>query len=493
MSETVELKIADGKIEGLLYDGIAAYLGIPYGRPPVGELRWRPPQPAEPWEDVRDCTFFGPSCVQGPRSFQSAMYPKSFRNLDEAGYSEDCLNLNVWTKNDSREGKPVIVFFHGGAFAAGGSSAPVYDGTYLASLDVVFVSVNFRLGIFGLFVHPELAAESENGTAGNYMLMDQLLALKWVRNNIAAFGGDPFNVTVMGQSSGAASAEILAASPAARGLLKNAAVLSYILIDRPFPTQEEMLSSVHTELSIEELRSMPAEQLMIYPDFERNHWLPVVDNGIIPCSMAQLYASGLANNFNMMLGTVGGDSMIGGPFAVMDEQRPSASSFIYRVNLMNSFGDDLAPAVLALYPDDTPELLEESVEHLKRDNLQWLPYRTAKARAEHNEGSTYLYNIICSYPEREALGAFHGVDIPYWLGTIDYQPADLLTEYLVNFARTGCPESDEVPEWRPFDGHYRYLAVPDTDTNEVHEIGSRCDGFWENYPGPAKSGSRKTK
>lgn len=218
-----------GPINGVQEGGVWVYKGIPYAAPPVGELRWKEPQPAEPWKEVRPCTEFGPACPQPSSDDQGG-----FMAVGET--SEDCLYLNVWSPAETPgERLPVMVWIHGGAFRTGAGSQAVYDGVNLAEKDVVVVTINYRLGPLGFFAHPLLTEESPNGSSGNYGLLDQVAALEWVERNIASFGGDPDNVTVFGESAGAMSICDLMASPLAEGLFDRAIVQSGPFLDMGSP------------------------------------------------------------------------------------------------------------------------------------------------------------------------------------------------------------------------------------------------------------------
>jgi para-nitrobenzyl esterase len=236
--EPAIVTIEGGKISGLLSaDGkISIYKGIPFAAPPVGNLRWKAPQPIIPWSGVRKCEAFGASPVQGnPAPF--SMWSAEFLIAKEP-ISEDCLNLNVWTDNGQKNAapRPVIVWIYGGGFGSGGSSCAIYDGEATARKGVVFVSINYRVGAFGFFAHPELTAESGKNASGNYGLMDQIAALQWVKKNIAQFGGDPTNVTIAGQSAGSMSVNCLVASPLAKNLFNKAIAESGAGFARPYPT-----------------------------------------------------------------------------------------------------------------------------------------------------------------------------------------------------------------------------------------------------------------
>ena len=212
-TDPARVRIDTGEVQGALSDGVVAFKGIPFALPPVRELRWRAPQPVKPWSGVREATKFGADCAQEP-------FPGDAAPLGVPS-DEDCLYVNVWTPAKRASGKlPVMVWIYGGGFVNGGSSPPVYDGTPFAKDGVVLVSFNYRLGHFGFFAHPALSAEQAGAPLGNYGLMDQVAALKWVQKNVAAFGGDPKNVTIFGESAGGISVHALMTSPLASGLFQ---------------------------------------------------------------------------------------------------------------------------------------------------------------------------------------------------------------------------------------------------------------------------------
>jgi len=209
-SETGEVAVTGGRVSGVTANGVTSYKGIPFAAPPVGELRWKAPQPVKPWTGVKDGSKFGPACMQDANMARVFNAPPEF--------SEDCLYLNVWTPAKSAsDALPVMVWIYGGGFVGGQTSVPAYDGMHLAQKGVVLVSVAYRLGVFGFMAHPELSHESDKGS-GNYGLQDQIAGLQWVKANIAKFGGNPNRVTIFGESAGGMSVSMLAASPAAKGL-----------------------------------------------------------------------------------------------------------------------------------------------------------------------------------------------------------------------------------------------------------------------------------
>jgi len=262
---------------------ISVFRGIPFAAPPVGERRWRPPEPAARWEGVRTAAEFAPSCMQKE---QRRLLPWTEEYMPQNALSEDCLALNVWTGAASdAERRPVLVYIHGGAYTGGSGEVRVYDGEALAARGVIVVTFNYRLGVFGFFAHPGLTEQSGHGASGNYGLMDQIAALAWVQRNVAAFGGDPDNVTLAGQSAGAGSVHLLSASPLARGLFRRAIAQS-----GPWDVRQRLLERGQAEpsglelargRSLAELRALPAQQLRDQAVASGLPFRPIIDGWVV--------------------------------------------------------------------------------------------------------------------------------------------------------------------------------------------------------------------
>ena len=310
---TTQLKLNDGIIEGVLEkSGIRAYKNIPYATPPIGILRWKSPQPVQPWAGIRECKTFGNSPVQvAPEPVY--MWSEEFL-IPKQPIGEDCLYLNVWTgAKTQNEKKPVIVWIHGGGFSAGSGSVPIYDGEALAKKGVVFVNINYRLGIFGFFAHPDLSKEVSQKASGNYGMMDMIAALKWVKQNISVFGGDPNNVTIAGQSAGSVAVVYLIASPMAKGLFNKAiaqsgagllsreTTLSFDGLPNLQQTETEGLkiASQLNAKNVDELRKIPANELFRQIRF-RAH--PIIDGYILPENVADIFKKNKQNNIALLTG-----------------------------------------------------------------------------------------------------------------------------------------------------------------------------------------------
>lgn len=286
--------------------GVFAYKGIPFAQPPVDELRWKAPISLDSWSGTLNASEFGPICEQGnPSPF--LMWTQEFIAPADS-LSEDCLTLNIWTQEGNPDAKrPVIVFIHGGGFSSGSGSVPIYDGDALAQKGVVFVTINYRVGIFGFFSHPELSAESTDGVSGNYGLLDQIAALKWIQENIEAFGGDPGNITIAGQSAGAFSVNYLVLSPLAKGLFHRAiaesggAIISTGGRGQSLETAEERGERLGFELgsnSLNSLRQLSAKTLLEY----NQGFSPIIDGYVLPATGYELLSTGKYNQVPTIVG-----------------------------------------------------------------------------------------------------------------------------------------------------------------------------------------------
>ena len=457
-----------GTVEGIVApSGVREFRGIPYAAPPVRELRWRPPQPAPRWTGVRKADRFADQCMQG-RIFSDMV----FRN---AGISEDCLYLNVWTPaaatKTPRGGAPVLVYFYGGGFVAGDGSEPRYDGESMARRGIVVVTMSYRLGIFGFFSHPELTAESPRHASGNYALMDQTAALRWVRDNIAAFGGDPKQVTIAGESAGSFSVSAQMASPLAKGLFARAigesgaffsAVLSTPTLAETEQNGVKFAEGVGAP-SLAALRALSAYELLMamarqdLPRFGAN-----VDGWFFPEVPADIYAAGKQAHVPLLAGWNSEESSARG---VMQETPDSAS---VRATLARLFGDRAAEAA-KVFPASTPDEALQSMTDLASD--RFIGFSTWKWLDVHGHTSgqpvyRYLYarprpaTVATSGPGAAPAGrgAVHSAEIEYALGNLgtnkvfawtpdDYKVSATMQDYFANFIRTGNPNGAGLPEW----------------------------------------------
>src|SRR5262249_14218117 len=307
------VRVEGGQISGSAADGVRAFKGIPYAAPPVGTLRWKAPQPVVPWSGVRQCDAFGPECPQAPYPSASMYYTPPQKQ------SEDCLYLNIWTAAQPRQKLPVMVWIHGGALTRGSGAHAVYDGAALARKGVVLVTINYRLGPSGYLAHPELSAESPNHSSGNYGVLDQIAALKWVQKNIAAFGGNPARVTIFGESAGSWSVNTLVATPLAKGLFQAAIGESgasfqpgmHLKDDRNGLPSAEKVGAAFAKAagtnSLAPLRAVPAEKIvdLFNNDTEGKKFRtqPNVDGWVFPDEIRAIFAGGKQNDVPVIVGS----------------------------------------------------------------------------------------------------------------------------------------------------------------------------------------------
>jgi len=455
---------ADGVVQGIaLPSGIHVFRGIPYAQPPLDELRWRPPQPVTPWTGVRPVGRFAAQCTQ-MRVFDDMV----FRN---SGVSEDCLYLNVWTPAPSTTSHlPVLVYFYGGGFVAGDGSEYRYDGESLAKKGIVVVTMSYRLGVFGFLAHPELTAESENHASGNYALLDQVQALRWVQRNVAAFGGDPDGVTIGGESAGSFSVSALMASPLTKGLFRGAIGESGSLLGPWSPSSlaegEDAGRTLGERVgagSLAALRALPTMELLLAasrPGMPRAG--VVVDGYFLPRSADEIFAAGEQAHVPLL---VGWNSQESGYGALVGSQALTHESYVAAVRRLYGAA---APDVLAAYPDSTDAMRLESATALASDRFMGLS--TWKwAEMQRRTGQAPVYRYYYAHPRPRAVestegegprpaGAVHSAEIEYALGNLatnrvyawtdeDHRVSRVMQDYFANFIKTGNPNGDGLPEW----------------------------------------------
>ena len=449
---------ADGVAVGAIEDGVQTFRGIPYAAPPVGELRWRAPQTPKAWPGVRQATAFAPACAQ------SATWITERK-------SEDCLYLNIWAPAGRQTGKlPVMVWIHGGGFYGGSGAQRLYDGARLAHRGVILVTLNYRLGIFGFFAHPELTARDH--VTGNQGLLDQIAALRWIRRNIGAIGGDPGRITIMGESAGSESVAILISSPLTAGLFQRAIAQSG---NAGFPltpaetgdfdskTAEAAGTALGRRLgrpSLEALRHVPADELLRQP------WSPLanVDGALIPGDMTSAYRRGQANRVPLLLGW---NSNEGDDLApeILGTDKLTAANYDRLAGKL--LGHPPTPAFRATFPARDDVEARVSLERLTTNWWGWRMWSLAGLHRAFADRSTFVYYFVhwpaqpdgpCGY----GCKAGHGAEIRYafdqlggekrsWTAA-DRLLADQMATYWTNFARTGDPNGPGVPRWYAFDG-----------------------------------------
>ena len=461
-----EVRIDSGLLKGVVQDGVTVFKGIPFATPPVGDLRWRPPQPVKPWTGVKLAYKFGPDCMQ--ISFPGDMTPPS------VAPAEDCLYVNVWTPAGDSAKLPVIVWIYGGALVNGGSSSAIYDGSQFAKQGCVFVSFNYRLGRFGFFGFPALTRAFPDELKGNYGYMDQLAALKWVQMNAAAFGGDAHNVTIFGESSGGGSVITMLASSLARGLFHKAIVESgggrKIFMGRRYlnkpgdnhaPSAEQMGVNFAQSVGIEgedaaalaALRKLPADTVLggvndisIHQGAGAGTYCSsLVDGKIVVESQGEAYAAGRGAKVPVMVGTTNADSAHG---------NPSSKDEVFR-----QFGAYAVQARAVYDPDGNAELkvLSRAVE---TDLTMVEPARflAQSITAAGEPAYFFRFSYVAEAKRKEWPAAPHASEIPFVFDTVavaygrDLTEADKATArdlntYWVNFAKTGNPNGKGLPEW----------------------------------------------
>ncbi len=496
---------ASGMLEGMLDSetGIRSFKGIPFAAPPVGELRWKPPQPIIPWEGVRKADQFGPRAMQfGDMNFRSN------------GMSEDCLYLNVWTPaTGPQERLPVLVYFYGGGFLGGDGSEPRYDGASLARKGIVTLTVNYRLNMFGFFSHPELTQESPQHASGNYGFLDQATALRWVQENIAAFGGDPGQVTIAGESAGSASVHAQMVSPLAKDLIAGAigssgSLLWFVmgmLSPRPLAEAEQNGVAIATQIgapSLAELRALPASQLLeATATLPLGSFAPVIDGYFLEQPVDAIMRAGEQSHVSLLLGW---NSEEVNYAMLMGAEPPTAENF---VNFVRRQYGEQADGLLRLYPATNDRQVIQSATDLASDSFT--AFSTwAWAEMHSQTGASPVYRYVYARPrppmtpemggavagiaggvihdpdaaaqqQPAPRGAVHSAEIEYALGNLetntvyawtpdDYRLSEVLQSYYANFVKTGDPNGEGLPLWPP-DNQGDHVGVMRLDVDSFVE------------------------
>lgn len=470
-----------GRLRGEALAGdIHAFKGVPYARAPVGNLRWRAPAPLRRWRGERDATQFDAACMQPP-SRGGSIYSNT-----HAAMSEDCLFLNIWAPANARNA-PVVVWIHGGSLTTGAGSEEMYDGARMAQQGIIVVTINYRLGVLGYLAHPELSFEN-GGVSGNYGLLDQIAALRWINRNIAAFGGDASNVTIAGESAGALSVMYLMAAPGARGLFSKAIAQSAYMISAPElrgsrfgdPPAEGIGLWLAGQVGATDIASMRAmAPAALVEAAGRAGYFPflTVDGRVVPRQLVDVFDRGEQAPVPILAGFNQGEirslRFLAPP--------PPADAASYESEIRARYGD-LAEAFLRLYPSSD---IPESVLLTTRDALYgWTAERlVAKQTAQGHPSFLYLFNH--GYPAADALGlhAFHAAEIPYVFGSMERTPprwprpqatpeeaalTDAMMNYWVSFARDGAPRAAGAPQWQAYGGERHYISFDDPPTPGVH-------------------------
>ena len=479
------VETASGAVQGVEEGESIAYKGLPFAQPPVGDLRWRAPQPVGRWSGARPADRFGPDCMQIPYKADAA--PLGVQP------AEDCLYLNIWAPIEkSEEKRPVMVWIYGGGFVNGGSSPPVYSGQAFAESGVIFVSFNYRLGRFGFFAHPALTREAEGSPSGNFAILDQIAALKWVRDNIAAFGGDPENVTIFGESAGGMSVHALTTTPLAQGLFHKAISLSGGGRDLMGPLRSAAeAEAVGAEFArskgivgdgveaMTALRALPADGVMsglnLMSLFDAQDFTPLYADGqVVRRSVDAAYAAGDGANIPMVIGANDADGFFFGG------------------------GLDEAYAPLAAVRDEAEKVYDPTgrkdamqVGVAISADLTFLEPARHVTRIIAGRGQpvfAYRFGYVPEYLRAKVPGAFHASELPFVFDTVDVRHGDATTnadrvaarlvhDRFVQFARTGVPSAADGERWGPYDAAKDNIMI--FDASGAHErsdpIGARLD------------------
>jgi para-nitrobenzyl esterase len=478
--------IDSGQIAGkLLPTGVKAYFGVPFAAAPVQQLRWREPQPVPPWRGVLHADRFAPECIQALRAHDINNY------FGEEATTEDCLYLNIWAAPDATAGahKPVVVWIYGGGFTIGSANMANYSGESLARKGVVYVSVAYRLGALGFLALPALTNESPHRSSGDVGFLDQIAALQWIHRNIEQLGGDPRNVTIVGQSAGSMSVSILQASPLARGLFQHAVGMSGASVGnsavggaRPLAVAEEEGQRFQQSLGavdLASLRNLPADRILQAQLATQAHYGPVIDGYLLPASPAAVFASGKQNDVSVLIGFTRDEG-----FSELGRARTLAQ---YREYARKLYGDE-AGKLLKLYPAENDDQARRAAVDAGRDATLGLQMRSwARAQTQTGKSPVYVYFFSRVHPyvpgvtfadhDPRTVGAYHSGDVPYWLGTLDTlnlfrktrdwtdldrELTATMSNALVAFASSGNPNTSGQSNWP------RYRS----DREEVRELGS---------------------
>lgn len=470
-----------GALEGRPDGALSVFKGIPYASPPVAEARWRPPTSLPRWSGVRPALEFGPACTQ-PTPRDTGIYANDLRPT-----SEDCLTLNIWAPADAFRA-PVFVWIHGGALLTGSSKEALYDGARLAAHGIIVVSINYRLGVLGFLAHPDLSAESPLGISGNYGLLDQIEALRWIKRNIGAFGGDPSKVTIAGESAGGLSVMYLMAAPDARGLFSKAIAESAYMISTPelkqsrfgAPAAEQAGANLAAALhapGIAALRAMDPQGLTDAAAAAYFAPFGVIDGHVLPRQLVDVFDRGEQARVPLLAGFNSGEIR---SLTFLAPPAPASPTEYERI-IRERYGD-LAEEFLRLYPSSN---MRESILATTRDALYgWTAVRLVAKQAALALPS-YLYLFDHGYPSADAaaLKGFHASELPYVFGTLTQTPphwpkipatreetalSAAMLDYWSSFVRNARPRAANQPDWLPFGSTRDYMDFTDAPHPSVN-------------------------
>lgn len=503
---TNPVHVEQGLITGIFNSDLSVRLfaGIPYAEPPVGPLRWKAPQRPLAWTGILKANHFPAIAMQlrAPellwRLVDSPFTAEYTVNIHEP-MSEDCLYLNIWTAaHDDQEKRPVIVYIHGGGFLTGSGSVLIYDGEETARKGAVVVTINYRLGTFGFLAHPELSKESEHGVSGNYGLMDQVAALEWVRRNIAAFGGDPTNITVAGQSAGAMSVNVLLVSPLAEGLFHRAIAESGGLFsDLSFPPVMTLAEAEQQGLefakalkaeNLSDLRKIPALRLTLPFGVKPVVFAPIVDGYLLPDPVIARFKAGKQHPVPVLVGS----NREEGEAILFGSQKVAK----FAGKIMSKYGEREDDWFLSVIPVVNEQIARRSHRSIVRDQqFGWNMYRWASLSAQTGQADVYYYHFD-RVPPNSVFGAFHTAEVEYAysnlkFSAVNWEPADhslsdTMASYWLNFARNGNPNGPDLPLWTPCQAavgqvmelgdHIGMIEIPHLDDYHYFDSLDQADG-----------------
>ena len=455
-SDPTLVSVAEGKLQGVVdpASGVRRFEGIPFAAPPVGDLRWREPQPIQAWDGIYSAAGFKPRPMQFP-----LFGDMIFRS---PGVSEDCLYLNVWTPPVSKEKASVLVYFYGGGYAGGAADEARYDGAAMAAKGIIVVTVNYRLGIFGFFAHPELTKESRHKASGNYGLLDQAAAIAWVHKNIGAFGGDPKKITIGGESAGSFSVSVQMASPLSKNLIAGAIGESGALFGEGrgsktlAEAEQDGVAFVKESgaRNLTDLRSMSAQQLLDLTKANPFRFSAIVDGYFLPKTANEIYAAGEQAKVPLLAGW---NSYEGGPESILGKSLLSPQNF---QNGVRKIYGDRADSILRGYPvTSDAEALQAATDLASARFIGYSTWKWIDSQAKTSGKPIYRYYYSHARPGEP--GAYHASEIEYVFGALslnpqhawtadDYTVSSYMLNYWVNFVKSGDPNAINLPEWPKF-------------------------------------------
>lgn len=491
--ENALVQVRQGKLQGCEDKGVNVFRGIPYAAPPVGERRFRAPEDPGRWRGVRDATRFGAASIQAVMAPPPGVMPAEFPMIKvNSQYEEDCLYLNVWTPAKSADEKlPVFMWIHGGGLVAGSGVEPVCQGADFArEKGVVVVTINYRLGFFGFFCHPELTGETAEGYSGNYALLDMRKAAIWIHDNIAVFGGDPDNLTIAGQSGGAAACGAILASPLMKGLFKHVCILSgpiyWGFMQPPAREEVEKRGVAFMEKagckSIAELRKKDAWELYDLAGSDIMAFNFCIDGYFLPESVQDIMESGKFNDVDVMIGVCSQEFPVAGAKGLPLED--------YDKYLQTAFADN-AQKMKAWYPANNPQEAAKQASTIASDVMLMGAVRIAQLCAKYGRKAfAYLITKETENEEGKQIGCLHCAEMPYLFGNVgkggrspfhnytwvdkDFAFMREVMGYYYNFARRGDPNGDGLATWKAYQDDYDVLVLSNdsrmADQNRVKPI-----------------------